>query len=330
MQLRQELCSISLASDTRHAGRRAEVASNECATRNGGSQTIMPRDPRSCHRCIDLRCRVGATLTGVLAAAAFSLASAQGSPASPSLSDDGPKDANAIAGQLANPVAKLISVPFQFNYDRGIGERQQGRMVSLKFQPVVPISVNENWNLITRPIVTTEWQRDVDGSSGTGVGPIALETFFSPAAAARTVWGVGPFLSTPSLSGNRYGTRQWGAGASFVGMVRPGAWTIGVLGYQSWNVGGSGEAGTANNTYWQPFMSYVTRNAWTYTLDTESTFNWDTRRASNPMNAIVSKLVYVGKMPVSLAAGARYYLTSTPGGPSGWGGRATITFVFPE
>ena len=80
-------------------------------------------------------------------------------------------------------------------------------------------------------------------------------------------------------------------------------WTIGLLGYQSWNVGGSAEAGTANNTYWQPFVSYVTKDAWTFTLDTESTFNWDARRASNPMNAIVSKLVYFGKMPVSLAVG---------------------------
>ena len=69
-------------------------------------------------------------------------------------------------------------------------------------------------------------------------------------------------------------------------------------------------SGTANNTYLQPFISYVTKDAWTFTVDTESTFNWDARRASNPMNAIVSKLVYFGKMPVSLAVGARYYLTS--------------------
>ena len=103
-----------------------------------------------------------------------------------------------------------------------------------------------------------------------------------------------------------------------------------MLGYQSWDVGGSAVAGTANNTYWQPFASYVTHDAWTYTLDTESSFNWDTRRASNPLNAIVAKLLYFGKQPVSLAVGARYYLTSTPGGPSGWGARATITFVFPE
>jgi hypothetical protein len=203
-------------------------------------------------------------------------------------------------------------------------------MVSMKFPPVLPVSLSHDWNLIARPLVTTEWPTNIDGLSGTGVGPIAIETLFSPADASRTVWGIGPCLSTPSHSGNRYGTAQWGAGASFVGMVRPGSWTIGLLGYQSWKVGGSAEAVTANDTYWQPFVSYVTEDAWTFASDTKSTFNCDARRASNPMNAIVSKLVYVGKMPVSLAVGTRYYLTSTPGGPSGWGARATMTFVFPE
>ena len=99
---------------------------------------------------------------------------------------DGPKaDANAIADQLANPVAKLVSVPFQFNYDGDIGTRQQGHMVSMKFQPVMPVSVNNDWNLIARPIVTTEWQTNIDGLSGIGVGPIAIETFFSPADGGR-------------------------------------------------------------------------------------------------------------------------------------------------
>ena len=276
--------------------------------------------------------RTSVATIGTLIAIACSPGWTQGGPPAtpPSASAPAASDATRLADQLANPVAKLISVPFQFNYDGNMGQGRHGSMVSLKFQPVIPLTVNNDWNLITRPIVTTEWQRDIDGASGTGVGPLVIETFFSPADATRTVWGVGPFLSTPSLSGNRYGTRQWGAGASFVGMVRPGQWTIGMLGYQSWDIGGSPVAGTANNTYWQPFASYVTHDAWTYTLDTESTFNWDTRRASNPLNAIVAKLLYFGKQPVSLAVGARYYLTSAPDGPSGWGARATITFVFPE
>jgi hypothetical protein len=174
-----------------------------------------------------------------------------------------------------------VSVPFQFNYDADIGTRQLGHMVSMKFPPVLPVSLSHDWNLIARPLVTTEWPTNIDGLSGTGVGPIAIETLFSPADASRTVWGIGPCLSTPSHSGNRYGTAQWGAGASFVGMVRPGSWTIGLLGYQSWKVGGSAEAVTANDTYWQPFVSYVTEDAWTFTSDTKSTFNFRMGCAGN-------------------------------------------------
>jgi len=261
-----------------------------------------------------------------LLACPLALAQGAGTPAA-----DGAKaDAADIADKLANPVAKLVSVPFQFNYDRGFGDKEQGHMVTMKFQPVIPLSVNKEWNYIVRPIVPVEWQTNIDGSNGTGVGPVAIETFFSPADASRTVWGVGPYLSFPSASGARYGTRQWGAGLSFVGMVRPGQWTIGMLGYQSWDAGGSAEGGTANSTYYQPFITYVTKDAWTFTLDTESTYNWDAHRTSNPMNLIASKLVFFGKMPVSFAAGARYYLTSTPGGASGWGARATVSLVFPE
>jgi len=235
-----------------------------------------------------------------------------------------------IAAKLTNPVANLISVPFQFNYDRGIGADGKGSSTSYLFQPVVPIKLNPSWNYIVRPVITTATQNDVNGFSGTGVGPAVVETFFSPNTPGPFIWGVGPVVSTPSMSGNNFGTAQTGAGVSAVGLYMKDSWTVGMLAYQTWSMGGSDVAGTANNTYWQPFVSYVTKNAWTYSLNTQSTFNWDARRAQNPMNATVSKLVFFDKMPVSFSVGARYYLSSVPGGPSGWGGRASVTFVFPK
>lgn len=243
---------------------------------------------------------------------------------------DSANDASDIASKLANPVAKLISVPFQFNYDRGMGYDGAGRIDSMKFQPVIPLTVNEDWNWIVRPIVPVEQLHPVSGFSGTGVGPIAVETFISPANATTMIWGVGPYLSFPSASGPEYGSKQWGAGVSFVGLYRPGGWTLGVLGYQSWDAGGPATGGTANTTYWQPIVSYVTHDAWTFGLNTESSYNWDTHRSSNPMNLTIAKLVYFDKLPVSFTAGARYYLTSVPGGASGWGARFVVTFVFPK
>ncbi len=276
---------------------------------------------------------VGAALaTGLLLAFGGGSALAQtGSGASVAATGGPPgAEARALADKLANPIANLISVPFQFNYDRGIGQDQEGHVWSMRFQPVIPLTVNKEWNYIVRPIVPVEWVRDVNGFSGTGVGPIAVETFFSPNRSDDLIWGVGPYLSFPSASGPEYGSKQWGAGVSFVALLRPGAWTIGLLGYQSWNAGGSEIAGTTNTTYWQPVVAYVTKNAWTFSLNTESSYNWDVHRASNPMNFIVSKLLYLDKLPVSFSLGARYYLSSTPGGAEGWGGRATVTFVFPK
>ena len=238
--------------------------------------------------------------------------------------------ASDLAAKLANPVADLISVPFQFNWSRGIGQDGKGELYDLVFQPVVPLNLNKDWNYIVRPVVTLGVQNNVDGYSGSGAGPVLLETFLSPNTNSKFVWGVGPVLSTPALSGNRWGTAQTGAGVSAVALYAGKPWTVGVLAYQTWNVGGSAVAGTANNTFWQPFVAYVTPNAWTFSLNTQSSFNWDSRRSDNPMNFAVSKLTHIGKMPVSFELGGRYYLSSVPGGPSGWGARAGITFILPK
>lgn len=235
-----------------------------------------------------------------------------------------------LAKKLTNPVASLISVPFQYNYDANIGLDKKGTSNSLVVQPVIPLKLNNNWNYIVRPVMTFESLNNVNGYSGTGAGPIVVETFFSPSASNGLIWGVGPVVSTPSLSGSNFGTSQTGVGLSAVGLVMKSPWTAGLLTYNTWSAGGSAVNGTANNLFYQPFVSYVTPDAWTYSLNTQSTFNWDARRAENPLNATVSKLVKFGEVPVSFQVGARYYLSSVPGGPSGWGGRASMTFIFPK
>jgi len=239
-------------------------------------------------------------------------------------------DTTELASKLTNPVADLISVPFQYNYDANIGLDKKGTANTLVIQPVIPIKLNSNWNYIVRPIVTLQAANNINGFSGTGAGPVLLQTFLSPNNTSDFIWGVGPVISTPSLSDNNFGTAQTGMGLSAVGLLMKAPWTIGVLTYNTWSAGGDASYGTANNLFYQPFVSYVTKNAWTYTLNTQSTFNWDARRAQNPMNAMVSKLVKFGETPVSLSLGARYYLSSVPGGASGWGARASMTFLFPK
>ena len=275
-------------------------------------------------------------ITLALVVLALPLASLAQSAGSTSMPSGGVKpaasseSASDLAAKLTNPVANLISVPFQFNSYQGLGADGQGRAYDLVVQPVVPLHINPNWNYIVRPVVTAVTLDNVEGYSGTGLGPVTIETFLSPNSNSPLIWGVGPVLTTPALSGDNFGSRQTGLGVTGVALYMNKPWTVGLLAYQTWNVGGSPVAGTANNTFWQPFVSYVTSNAWTFTINTQSTFNWDSRRAQNPVNFTVSKLSKIGEVPVSYSIGARYFATSVPGGPTGWGVRAGLTFLFPN
>jgi hypothetical protein len=107
-----------------------------------------------------------------------------------------------LARQLANPVAALISVPFQLNYDRDMGPANDGRRYLLNVQPVIPISLNAEWNLISRTIVPLIDQKDVVPGSGSqsGVGNIVQSLFLSPALPTTSgiVWGAGPVFLLPT------------------------------------------------------------------------------------------------------------------------------------
>jgi hypothetical protein len=108
-------------------------------------------------------------------------------------------------------------------------------------------------------------------------------------------------------------------------------WTIGVLANQIWSFAGDSSDANISSTFIQPFVSYTTKEQWTFSLNTESTYNWETDEWSVPINAQVSKLVKFGKQPVSLFAGARYWADSPDDtGPEGWGARFGVTFLFPE
>lgn len=233
-----------------------------------------------------------------------------------------------IAKKLANPIANMISVPLQWNWDQKTGKDGQGHDQTLLVQPVIPMGLSGGDTLIFRPIVTAEMQSNVNGFSGTGMQGVQLETFYAPNTGSSVVWGVGPYLASPAGSSGHFGSQQTGGGVTGVVLDRQGPWTYGVLAFNSWNLGGSAISGTQNNLYWQPFVAYVTSNAWTVSVNTQSVYNYDVHRTQNPVNAQLSKLVVTNGLPISYQIGARYNVTSMPGGAQGWGARASITFVF--
>ncbi|MBB3454864.1 hypothetical protein FHT86_003163 [Rhizobium sp. BK313] len=244
------------------------------------------------------------------------------------------QEANSdLAKKLNNPVASLISVPFQFNYDHGFGPNN-GNRETLNIQPVIPFSINENWNVISRTIVPVIWQDDIAGPSGSqfGIGDTTQSFFFSPKepTAGGIIWGAGPAFLLPTATDDLLGSGKFGIGPTAVVLKQEGPWTVGALGNHIWSVAGEGDRPDVSSTFLQPFVSYTTSDAWTFTVNTESTYDWKGEQWSVPINLQVSKLVRFGKQPVSFTAGARYWAAAPENGPEGWGFRLAMTFLFPK
>jgi len=237
-----------------------------------------------------------------------------------------------IAKKLANPLANMISMPTQYEFSRGVGKNQGGSEQSLLFQPVVPFDLGGGDTFLVRPIVAGVRETSIQGAngqgySGYGISSVTIESFYAPNTKSSWIWGVGPYAQSPSGNSGRFGSQQTAAGVTAAVLNRDGPWTYGALGYQSWSVGGNATYGTQNNLFGEPFIAYTTSSAWTFVSNMQAQYNYDARRTTNPLYVGVSKLEVFDGVPISFAAGPIYYVSNVPGGPSGWGARATVTLV---
>ena len=238
-----------------------------------------------------------------------------------------------LAQELTNPLADLLTIPIQMNYDSGIGPVDDGWKLQTNIQPVYPFDSWSDWNLITRTIVPVIWQDDIVPGAGSqfGLGDINMSLFLSPKKpTSGVVWGVGPVLYFPSATDSLLGAKKWGAGPSAVALTMRGRWTMGALANHIWSFAGDDDRVDINNTFVQPFVAYTWPSAWTFSVQSETTYNWEIKEWSVPVNAAVSKLVMFGKLPVSLQAGVGRWLTSPDSGPKGWRFRLQANFVLPK
>jgi hypothetical protein len=246
-----------------------------------------------------------------------------------------------LAKQLSNPVANLISVPFQFNYDHDLGPDEDGQRYYVNFQPVIPLTISDHWNLISRTIVPYIFQDDVIpdtgnngvGDSQSGLGDITQSLFVSPKAPGPFgfIWGLGPAFQLPFAGDEVLGTEKISVGPTGVALRQSGPWTYGILANHLWSIAGDSDREDVSATFLQPFLAYTTKTAWTFTLNSESTYDGNAEEWSVPFNAVVTKLVKLGGQRISVGAGLRYWADSPDDvGPEGLGARLVITLLFPK
>ena len=262
-----------------------------------------------------------------------------------------------LAKKLSNPVADLISVPFQMNFNFGGGfdiperhpllrllprpvarftnrlfgeDRDQAFRFLMNVQPVIPISLSQDWNLISRTIVPVIYQDDVEGTTSQGgLGDTLQSLFLSPKSTEPFIWGAGPVILLPTATDDSLGTERWGMGPTGVILKQAGPWTYGALANHIWSFARDDSRNEINATYLQPFLAYTTKTATSFTLNTESTYDWIENQWTVPLLASVGQIVKIGQLPVQFTLGSQYWVEGPDSAPD-WSLRFAVTFLFPK
>ncbi len=236
--------------------------------------------------------------------------------------------AQELADKLNNPVANMISVPFQNNADWGIGP-YHGAKYTLNFQPVIPINLNPKWNLITRYIIPIVDQHDItgEGESQFGLSDATLSAFFSPVESKNGwIWGAGPAFLVPIGTDDALSTRKWGIGPTALVLRQSNGLTYGLLTNQLWSFAGDESRSDVNQLFVQPFFAKSWKSGGGIGGNMEMTFNWKANTTTAFFNPVVNGITKLGKQAVQLSVGPRIPLS----GSTAFGLRGVIVFVFPK
>jgi hypothetical protein len=237
-----------------------------------------------------------------------------------------------LAKASQNPVAAMISVPFQNNTNFNVGPYNRAQDV-LNIQPVLPITLNSEWNLISRTITPLMLQPSpTTDSSLFGLGDISETLFLSPAQPGSIIWGVGPAVTFPTATNSILGTGKWLAGPSAVALVMPGHWVIGALVSNQWSFAGDESRPSVNTGLIQPFVNYNFPGGWYASFSPIVTVNWNAASGQQwtvPLGGGIGRVFRIGKQPLN-AQVAGYYNVVHPDGAADWQLRLQLSLLFPR
>jgi hypothetical protein len=275
---------------------------------------------------------IALALVGVLAFTATTLRAQEPAVAAKGAAEATPADNTAeLAKKLQNPLASLVSVPIQNNFDFGAGAKGNGFQYLVRLQPVVPFELNEDWNLISRTILPVIYQEKIFGStSQSGLGDMLQNFFFSPKKPFHGwIVGAGPVFQFPTATDDLLGQEQWCVGPTIVALRQEHGFTYGALLNQLTSFAGNGNRQHVNYLFLQPFLGYTLKTHTTFSINSESVCDWEGNQWTVPINFTVKQVVKIGKLPMQFEFGPRYYAAKGPNGPN-WGLRFTATMMFPK
>jgi hypothetical protein len=243
--------------------------------------------------------------------------------------------AEELAKLAQNPVGNLISLPFQNNTNLNFGP-EKGTQNILNIQPVIPIEVTPDWNVITRTILPVIWNPSLgpNDSSTTGTGDTTFTAFLSPAKPGKWIWGAGPVVQIPTNSNAELGNKNWGLGPSFVvlHLDKGDPWVYGVLVNNVWSLSSDERGGSYNNGLIQPFVNYNFKEGFYLTSAPIATVNWDApsgQKWTVPVGGGVGKIFHFGRLPVNTQLAA-YYNVERPDNAANWQIRFQVQLMFPK
>jgi hypothetical protein len=230
--------------------------------------------------------------------------------------DDKSASQASLAAASQNPIASLISLPFQFNFNLGLGSSDRMQTV-INIQPVLPVKIGKSWNMINRIIIPVMVQPDLSSESGstTGLGSINYTAFFSPKPLGKVSLGFGPSLVIPTNTSGVLGDGQFAIGPSVVLFAGLGKWTLGFVAAQNMAYYSSSITGTLSSSFFtQYFVNYNMKKGWSIGTAPTITVNWkadEGEKANVPFGLNFAKVAHLGSQATKFSL-AYYYNVVRP------------------
>ncbi len=242
-----------------------------------------------------------------------------------------------LARKAQNPISSMISVPFQYNANFGVGPNDDTTQ-TMNIQPVVPVPLSKDLTLVNRAIIPISYvpnsavPASLASGAELGLGDTNLQFFFVPTTKpGKLIWGVGPTVTLPTATADKLGSGKWLAGVNAVGLTMKGKWVLGALVNQQWSVAGNSARDDVSFLTVQPFINKNFEKGWYATTSPIMTSNWEARPGEKwtiPVGGGAGRIFAIGEQKVNVSLQAYGNVVKPTNGPD-WTLRCQFTLLFP-